>query len=85
MKNTKKLLCSLYVAGVVIGSSILSGCQTKPRTCYIYVNPEGIPVYSDGTPRIAPVRPQRTYRSNSAAGDVLPGILMGIGRGLSGL
>lgn len=76
MKNTKKLLYSLYAAGAVLGASLLSGCV---RT--VYVSPDGYPSY---TPTYTP-----TYNTssggNSDAGQILSGILMGIGQGLSGL
>ena len=42
MQNTKKLLCSLYAAGAVLGASLLSGCQT---TRYVYLNADGTPAY----------------------------------------
>ena len=42
MKNTKKLLYSLYAAGAVLGAAMLSGCC---QTRYIYLNSDGTPAY----------------------------------------
>ena len=74
MQNTKKLLCSLYAAGAVLGASLLSGCQT---TRYVYLN-------ADGTPAYVPTYNSGSGNSN-AAGSIISGILQGIGQGLSGL
>ena len=74
MNNTKKLLYSLYAAGIVLGASALSGCSTT-RTVY---------VYPDGTRMYAPT-PSSGYNNTSCGGEILSSILMGIGQGLSGL
>ena len=84
MKKTRKLLYSLYAAGIVTGASMLSGCVT--RTVYVY--PAGQPSYS--VPRPAPAytpapaynTTRRSSGGNSHASDVLSGILMGIGKAL---
>ena len=72
MKNTKKLLYSLYAAATVVGAATLSGCAT--RTVYVY--PAGYPT----TPTPTYVTP-----SSGCAPEIFTGILMGIGQGLSGL
>ena len=42
MKNTKKILYSLYAAGIVLGAAMLSGCC---QTRYVYLNSDGTPAY----------------------------------------
>ena len=77
MKNTKKTLYSLYAAGVVAGASMLSGCTTT-RTVYVY--PDGRQIYV----------PEQNSTNNShfdentaaGIGQILSGILMGIGQAL---
>lgn len=65
MKNTKKLLYSLYAAGAVLGASLLSGCQT---TRYVYLNADGTPAYV----------PAPTNSGLSNFGRALGGICSGI-------
>ena len=68
--NTKKLLYSLYAAGIVLGASVLSGCC---QTRYVYLN-------ADGTPAYTPTPTSRTYNS-----DIPSSIISGVFQGLSGL
>lgn len=78
MKNTKKLISSLYAVGAITGASILSGCV---RTVYVY--PEGNPSYYAPTPSYTPSYNGGSYNGgNSDAGEILGGILMGIGQAL---
>ena len=69
MKKTKKLLLSLYSAGVVLGASTTAGCVT--RTVY---------VYPDSTTTYTP--PQATTSTpsddSSVALDIVAGVLMGL-------
>jgi len=76
MKNTKKLLYSLYAAGAVLGASLLSGCQT---TRYVYLNADGTPAY------VPAPTPTSSVGSSHVTGSIISGILQGIGQGLSGL
>ena len=73
MRNTRKLLYSLYAAGVVAGASTLSGCYTRT----IYVTPDGYPTYA---PTHVPA-PQPLTASEATS--LSSGILMGIGQVLS--
>ncbi|MGN0920065.1 MAG: hypothetical protein ACI4OR_04865 [Alphaproteobacteria bacterium] len=75
MKNTKKLLYSLYGAGFVLGASALSGCC---QTRYVYLNADGTPAYN--TPTYTPPQKQSSF------GSTIPSqIISGILQGLSGL
>jgi len=71
MKNTKKLLYSLYAAGIVLGASVLSGCC---QTRYVYLN-------ADGTPAYTPTSATPVKSNSQIPGQVISGIL----QGLSGL
>ena len=81
MKKTRKLLYSLYAAGIVAGASALTGCVT--RTVYVY--PNGYQSYSAPRPRptYTPPPVYRPIKSNGGAnaGPVVSGVL----QGLSGL
>ena len=75
-KNMKKLLRSLYAAGAVLGGSMLSGCVTRT----VYVNADGYPIYTPNAPTYTPTS---TYNNNTSnTGEILSGILMGIGQAL---